>query len=73
MRFLSLVQNLFCEEGNESGKCTIRSDYQAAWNAAVPKFSQLLKEQKVHTFSTSIVMIIIIITIYYYYYHCRCD
>ena len=47
LRFMQAVQHIFCEEGNESGKCTIRSDYQAAWNAAVPRFSQLLAAQKI--------------------------
>ena len=47
LRFMHTVEHIFCEEGSLSGKCTIRSDHQALWNAAVPRFSQLLAAQKI--------------------------
>ena len=47
LRFLYGVSKFFCQEAHESGKCTIRGDYQDRWNEAVPQMSNLLADQKI--------------------------
>ena len=47
LRFMYPVYKFFCQGGQETGKCEIFSDFQDRWNAAVPKMTQLLNDQKI--------------------------
>jgi hypothetical protein len=47
MRFMYQATKIFCQEQQVSGQCTLFSDFQARWDAAVPKLAQYLKESKI--------------------------
>merc|ERR1712151_532641 len=51
LRFLYPAFKFFCQEQAETGACTLFSDFQSRWNAAVPRMQQLLASQKILGFS----------------------